>query len=100
MGCRELGIGIVPYSPLGHGFFAGYKAETTKTRGNEFREMLPRFQGENLAKNEQLRARVEVIAEAKKCTLNQLALAWVHHKGADMVPIPGNENAFTKWYST
>lgn len=100
MGCRELGIGIVPYSPLGRGFLAGYKAGTTKSEGYDFRGALPRFQGENLAKNEQLRARVEVIAEAKKCTLNQLALAWVHHKGADMVPIPGKKNAYTKWYST
>jgi aryl-alcohol dehydrogenase-like predicted oxidoreductase len=50
---------------------------------------LPRFQGENLAKNEQIRARVEAIAAAKKCSLNQLALAWVQHKGKDIVAIPG-----------
>lgn len=85
--CRELGIGIVTYSPLGRGFLAGYKMGTTE--GYDFRVVHPRFQGENLAKNEELRARVEAIAQAKKCPLNQLALAWVHHKGADMVPIPG-----------
>lgn len=90
--CRELGIGIVPYSPLGRGFLAGYKAGTTSdgSGGQDFRALLnPRFQAENLAKNEGFRARVEAIAKAKKCTLNQLALAWVHHKGADIVPIPG-----------
>jgi aryl-alcohol dehydrogenase-like predicted oxidoreductase len=52
-------------------------------------QILPRFQGDNLAKNEQLRARVEEIAASKKCSLNQLALAWVRHKGKDIVPIPG-----------
>jgi len=90
--CRELGIGIVSYSPLGRGFLAGYKAGTTSdgSGGQDFRASRnPRFEAENLAKNEQLRARVEAIAKAKKCTLNQLALAWVHHKGADLVPIPG-----------
>lgn len=90
--CRELGIGIVPYSPLGRGFLAGFKSGKTSSDGSggfDFRAMMPRFTGENLAKNELLRAKVEAIATAKKCTLNQLALAWVHHKGADMVPIPG-----------
>lgn len=89
--CRELGIGIVAYSPLGRGFLAGFKAKTTTDASAEydFRSALPRFQGENLVKNEELLARVEAIAEAKKCTLNQLALAWVHDRGADMVPIPG-----------
>ena len=50
---------------------------------------LPRFMGENLTKNEELRQRVQQIADSKKCSLNQLALAWVHHKGKDIVPIPG-----------
>lgn len=86
--CRELGIGIVPYSPLGRGFLAGFK-DPTATEGYDFRKDLPRFQGENLAKNEQIRARVEAIAAAKKCSLNQLALAWVQHKGKDIVAIPG-----------
>jgi aryl-alcohol dehydrogenase-like predicted oxidoreductase len=49
----------------------------------------PRFTGENLAKNVELRQRVQQIADSKKCSLNQLALAWVHHKGKDIVPIPG-----------
>lgn len=50
---------------------------------------LPRFMGENLTKNEELRQRVQKIADGKKCSLNQLALAWVHHKGKDIVPIFG-----------
>jgi diketogulonate reductase-like aldo/keto reductase len=84
--CRELGIAIVPYSPLGRGFFAGYKPEA----GNQdFRSIQPRLTGENLEKNEVLRARVEAIAARKGCTLNQLALAWVLHNGNDVVPIPG-----------
>jgi len=85
--CRELGIGIVPYSPLGRGFFAGYKPE--ETQGTDVRKMQPRMQGENLEKNNKLREHVEKIAELKNCSLNQLALAWVHHKGSDIVPIPG-----------
>ncbi|CAK9206997.1 unnamed protein product [Sphagnum troendelagicum] len=84
--CKELGIAIVPYSPLGRGFFAGYKPEA----GNQdFRSIQPRLTGENLEKNEVLRARVEAIAARKGCTLNQLALAWVLHNGNDVVPIPG-----------
>jgi aryl-alcohol dehydrogenase-like predicted oxidoreductase len=85
--CRELGIGIVSYSPLGRGFFAGFKPHQASE--GDFRKMHERFSGENLEKNEKLRQRVMEIAEKKKCSSNQLALAWVHHKGKDVVPIPG-----------
>jgi aryl-alcohol dehydrogenase-like predicted oxidoreductase len=85
--CRELGIGIVAYSPLGRGFFAGYTPEDNTVQDR--RQNYPRFMGENLTKNEELRQRVQQIADSKKCSLNQLSLAWVHHKGKDIVPIPG-----------
>lgn len=84
--CRELGIALVPYSPLGRGFFAGYKVEAGT---QDFRSLQPRLTGENAEKNEVLRARVEAIAARKGCSLNQLALAWVLHNGKDVVPIPG-----------
>jgi len=86
--CRELGIAIVPYSPLGSGFFAGYNAREQK-EGDLRTAVFPKLSAENLDKNEKLRARVIAIAEKKKCSLNQLALAWVMHKGSDVVPIPG-----------
>lgn len=85
--CRELGIGIVPYSPLGRGFFAG------KTNGaiaeNSSLGVFPRFQGENLDKNRILYLKFEKLAEKHACTAAQLALAWVFHQGDDVVPIPG-----------
>jgi aryl-alcohol dehydrogenase-like predicted oxidoreductase len=84
--CQDLGIALVPYSPLGRGFFAGYKAEAGT---QDFRSLQPRLTGENAQKNELLRARVEAIAARKGCSLNQLALAWVLHNGNDVVPIPG-----------
>ncbi|KAF8017961.1 hypothetical protein BT93_H2995 [Corymbia citriodora subsp. variegata] len=81
--CRELGIGIVPYSPLGRGFFGGKGP-------NSFLEThLPRFQAENLAKNKIFYTRIEKLAEKHDCTPTQLALAWVLHQGDDVVPIPG-----------
>jgi aryl-alcohol dehydrogenase-like predicted oxidoreductase len=86
--CRELGIAIVSYSPLGRGFFAGYKPEDA-TAENDFRKFHPRMSGKNLEINNQLRELVMEMAAKKKCSLNQLALAWVHHKGKDVVPIPG-----------
>lgn len=87
--CRELGISIVPYSPLGRGFFGNIKLEDLSE--NDFRKNeVPFFQSENLAKNQLLLKRVAKIAEEKKCTTSQLALAWVIHKGAGRaVPIPG-----------
>ncbi|KAL7596193.1 probable aldo-keto reductase 4 [Lactuca sativa] len=87
--CRELGIGIVAYSPLGRGFLSsGPKMAENLTEG-DFRQTLPRFQPENLEHNKKLYERVSAIAVKKGCTPSQLALAWVHHQGNDVVPIPG-----------
>ncbi|CAK9210935.1 unnamed protein product [Sphagnum troendelagicum] len=86
--CRELGIGIVPYSPLGRGFLAGMKPENLGE--NDVRKTLPLLQHENFEKNKILLEQVSKIAEKKKCSLSQLALAWVLHKGGNgTVPIPG-----------
>ena len=84
--CRELGIGFVAYSPLGRGFLGGAgKALAEK----DFRHNLPRWQGEALANNLALYARLEALASAKNCTAAQISLAWLLHQGADIVPIPG-----------
>jgi aryl-alcohol dehydrogenase-like predicted oxidoreductase len=86
--CRELGIGVVPYSPLGRGFLAGLKPENLAE--NDFRKTIPLLQQENFEKNKILLEQVSKIAEKKKCSLSQLALAWVLHKGGNgTVPIPG-----------
>ncbi|CAM8921115.1 unnamed protein product [Rhodiola kirilowii] len=87
--CRELGIGIVAYSPLGRGFFAlGTKVVESLTE-DDFRKNLPRFQLENLKHNQTIFERVSEMAAKKGCTPSQLALAWVHHQGPDVCPIPG-----------
>lgn len=88
--CRELGIGFVPYSPLGRGILTG-KVKSTDFGPKDFRRMLPRFQGDNFRKNLELVAFVEKMAAEKKCTPAQLALAWVLSRGEDMVPIPGTK---------
>lgn len=87
--CRELGIGIVAYSPLGRGFFSLGPKLTEQLADNDFRKHLPRFQKENLEHNKKLFDRVNEIAAKKGCTPSQLALAWVHHQGDDVCPIPG-----------
>ena len=85
---RELGIGLVPYSPLGRGFLTGaVKADTLAQ--NDFRRGLPRFQGEALAKNLGLVEALTQIAAEKGVTPAQLALAWILHQGEDIAPIPG-----------
>ncbi|XP_022744515.1 perakine reductase-like [Durio zibethinus] len=86
--CRELGIGIVPYSPLGRGFFGG-KAVVESLPANTVLSLLPRFQGENLDRNKILYLKIEKLAEKHGCTPAQLALAWVLHQGDDVAPIPG-----------
>ncbi|CDP10297.1 unnamed protein product [Coffea canephora] len=87
--CRELGIGIVAYSPLGRGFFSsGPKLVENFTEGDA-RKNMPRFQAENLEHNKNLYEQVNGIASRKGCTPSQLALAWVHHQGKDVCPIPG-----------
>lgn len=86
--CRELGIGIVPYSPLGRGFFGG-KGVTETVPENSALGNFPRFQAGNLDKNKVLYGRMEKLAKKHNCTPIQLALAWVLHQGDDVAPIPG-----------
>ncbi|XP_048225734.1 probable aldo-keto reductase 4 isoform X2 [Ricinus communis] len=87
--CRELGIGIVAYSPLGQGFLLlGTKLVETFKEG-DVRKYLPKFQPENVEHNKHLFERVNKMAARKQCTPSQLALAWVHHQGDDVCPIPG-----------
>jgi aryl-alcohol dehydrogenase-like predicted oxidoreductase len=87
--CRELGIGIVAYSPLGRGFFASGPKLVENLDNNDVRKTLPRFQQENLDHNKILFEKVSAMSEKKGCTPAQLALAWVHHQGDDVCPIPG-----------
>ncbi|MFX0240193.1 aldo/keto reductase, partial [Pseudomonas aeruginosa] len=87
--CRELGIGFVPYSPLGRGFLTGAIQKTDDLAADDFRRSLPRFQSENFDANAALVARLQSLAEEKGVTAAQLALAWVLHRGDDIVPIPG-----------
>jgi len=89
--CRELGIGLVPYSPLGRGFLTGKIKELEDLSEDDYRRTTPRFQGENFQRNLDLVKRVEEIARGKKCTPAQLALAWVLAQGNDIVPIPGTK---------
>jgi len=86
--CRELGIGIVPYSPLGRGFFGG-KGVVESVSANSYVASQPRFMGENLDKNKTMYNRIESIAKKHQCSTAQIALAWVLHQGNDVVPIPG-----------
>ncbi|KAL6585754.1 hypothetical protein OROMI_002398 [Orobanche minor] len=87
--CRELGIGIVAYSPLGRGFLSDGPKLLDKFADDDFRKNLARFQGENLEHNKILYEHLCSLAIKKKCTPSQLALAWVHHQGDDVCPIPG-----------
>jgi aryl-alcohol dehydrogenase-like predicted oxidoreductase len=89
--CRELGIGFVPYSPLGRGFLSGRFASPNDLDDGDFRKQGPRFTGENLDANLKLAAKVAEIAESKDITPAQLALAWVLAQGDDIVPIPGTK---------
>jgi aryl-alcohol dehydrogenase-like predicted oxidoreductase len=89
--CRELGIGLVAYSPLGRGFLTGQITKYEDFAPDDYRRNSPRFQGENLQKNLDLVKKVEEIAREKKCTSSQLALAWVLAQGDDIVPIPGTK---------
>jgi aryl-alcohol dehydrogenase-like predicted oxidoreductase len=87
--CRELGIGFVPYSPLGRGFLTGAIQTMDDLEAGDFRRNLPRFQGENFDANARLVAILEAHAREKGVTAAQLALAWVLHQGDNIVPIPG-----------
>lgn len=87
--CRELGVGFVPYSPLGRGFLTGTITDTKEMDSGDFRRMSPRFEEENLDRNLALVASVRELAREKQCTPAQIALAWVMARGEDIVPIPG-----------
>jgi aryl-alcohol dehydrogenase-like predicted oxidoreductase len=88
---RELGIGFVPYSPMGRGFLSGQITSPDDFAADDFRKHQPRFQGENFYKNLQLVDRVKEIATEKGVTPGQLALAWLLAQGNDIVPIPGTK---------
>jgi aryl-alcohol dehydrogenase-like predicted oxidoreductase len=89
--CRELGVGFVPYSPLGRGFLTGQIKNAENFAEGDFRRNSPRFQGENFEKNLELVKRIEAMAAGKHCTAAQLTLAWVLAQGEDQVPIPGTK---------
>jgi aryl-alcohol dehydrogenase-like predicted oxidoreductase len=89
---RELGIGFVPYSPLGRGFLTGRFRSADDLPEDDFRRVNPRFEGENFERNLELVSRVEEIATEKGVTAGQLALAWVLAQGDDVAPIPGTKH--------
>ena len=89
--CRELGIGFVPFSPLGRGFLSGALQDSETLASDDMRRRLPRFQGENFGRNLVLVQRLALMAERKRCSPAQLALAWLLAKGNDIVPIPGTK---------
>ena len=89
--CRDLGVGFVPYSPLGRGFLTGQIQKFEDLAEDDYRRHTPRFQGENFQKNLDLVSRINDLARQKHCTASQLALAWVLAQGDDIVPIPGTK---------
>jgi aryl-alcohol dehydrogenase-like predicted oxidoreductase len=89
--CRELGIGFVPFSPLGRGFLSSRVIDVDALSPDDMRRRVPRFQGEHYARNVALLERLQAIATRKSCTPSQLALAWLLSRGEDIVPIPGTK---------
>jgi aryl-alcohol dehydrogenase-like predicted oxidoreductase len=89
--CRELGIALVPYCPLGRGFLTGQIKRFEDLPEDDYRRQSPRFQGENFERNLDVVQRVADIAREKRCTAAQLALAWVLAQGEDVIPIPGTK---------
>ncbi len=89
--CQRLGIGFVPYSPLGRGFLTGAFSSPDDFEADDYRRFTPRFQGENFYKNLELVNKVKSLAQEKGCTPAQLALAWVLAQGDTLVPIPGTK---------
>ena len=87
--CRALGVGFVPYSPLGRGFLTGQLPSSTALAADDYRHGLPRFQPQAMAANGHLVAELQRLAAARGATAAQLALAWLLAQGADIVPIPG-----------
>ncbi len=88
---RELGIGFVPYSPLGRGFLTGRIRSLDQLADDDFRRFQPRLQGDNLEANIAIVERIDALAAEKDVTPAQIALAWVHAQGEDVVPIPGTK---------
>lgn len=89
--CRELGISLVAYSPLGRGFLTGAFQKPDDFAPDDFRAHYPRFQGENFQRNLELVNKIKEIATEKNCTPAQLALAWLLAQGEDIIPIPGTK---------
>ena len=89
--CRELGIGFVPFSPLGRGFLAGRFKQASELAEDDSRRTYPRFQPENFERNLTIVRELEKVASCHQCTPAQLALAWLLAKGEDIVPIPGSK---------
>lgn len=87
--CRVHGVGFVPYSPIGRGFLSGTIRRFDDLSSDDFRRQLPRFQGENFAKNLQIVQKLQDLAQVRRVTPVQLALAWVLAQGEHIVPIPG-----------
>jgi aryl-alcohol dehydrogenase-like predicted oxidoreductase len=92
LACRELGIGFVAYSPLGRGFLTGAFRNPEQLSSDDRRREHPRFQAENFGRNRRLVEAMSEVAAAQRCTLAQLALAWLLHQGDDIVPIPGTRS--------
>jgi aryl-alcohol dehydrogenase-like predicted oxidoreductase len=90
--CRECGVGFVAYSPLGRGFLTGEIRQIDDLSKDDGRRMHPRFQGPNFEANRLLVEAVREVAAQQRCTMAQLALAWLLHQGSDIVPIPGTRH--------
>jgi aryl-alcohol dehydrogenase-like predicted oxidoreductase len=93
--CRELGISLIAYSPLGRGFLTGIIRSPEDLASYDSRRHMPRFQGENFKHNLNLVQKIKEIADQKKCTPAQLALAWLLAQGEDIIPIPGTKRRET-----
>lgn len=89
--CQALGIGFIAYSPLGRGFLTGEISDVSTLSPEDFRPMLPRFQGENFVANQKLVLKLKKMAEVKQCSLSQLALAWILTQAEGIIPIPGTK---------
>jgi aryl-alcohol dehydrogenase-like predicted oxidoreductase len=89
--CRDLGIGIVPFSPLGRGFLTGAITSVKDLPEDDMRRGMPRFNEDNLGRNLAIVEALKALAERRAVTPGQLALAWVQHQGEDVVPIPGTK---------
>lgn len=90
--CAELGVGFVPFSPLGRAFLSGQIADMSDLEENDMRRSMPRFQGENFRKNLALLRELSTLAADNRCTMAQLSLAWLLAQGETLVPIPGTKH--------